>query len=134
MPNSPTVAAMHDLRAAARRMAAALAEGRIPGFIEALNASRRGHYALHESCDNETLRRFFTALDPYILGGKACGAGGGGFVVVYTKPGAKGACTRIAESLGGTVWPFTMDCEGVVSWEEEPWGADEIRPLERRAE
>ena len=126
MPDSPTIAAMDGLRAAALRMADALTAGRMDEVIGALNASRHHHYALHESCDSDTLRRFFTALNPYILGGKACGAGGGGFIVIYARPGCKGTCAEIAESLGGIVWPFTMDTEGAVAWQEPAWSAQEL--------
>lgn len=129
LANSPTIAAMNGLRAAAHRMAGALEAGSLAGFVEALNASRRHHYALHESCDNDTLRRFFAALDPYILGGKVCGAGGGGFIVVCARPGGKRACTDAAEALGGSVWPFKMDPVGALVWEEPDWTPEEIGRL-----
>ncbi len=126
LPKSPTIAAMNGLRGAAFRMAAALEAGSLDGFIEALNASRRHHYALHESCDNDVLRGYFSRLDPFILGGKTCGAGGGGFIVVCVKPACKKACVEAAEELGGTVWPFKLDQEGALAWEEPDWSAEEI--------
>jgi D-glycero-alpha-D-manno-heptose-7-phosphate kinase len=129
MENSPTVAAMHGLRAAARRMSAALEAGDIEGFIEALNASRNNHYALHESCDNDELRRYFRELAPHLLAGKTCGAGGGGFIVLLTKPGHKPACAAAAEKLGGLVWPWKMDTEGLAVWEEACWEGGELERL-----
>jgi galactokinase/mevalonate kinase-like predicted kinase len=107
---------MDRLKAAANKMASALETGDMTGFVSALNDSRKGHYALHESCDGDVLRSFFTTLDPYILGGKTCGAGGGGFIVVVTRPGCKQQCIAAAESLGGDVWPFQMDEQGAVVW------------------
>ena len=133
LPNSPTVAAMDRLKAAARAMAEALEAGNVRAFADALNESRRNHYALHDSCDSETLRAFFGKLDPHILGGKTCGAGGGGFIAVLTKPGHKNACAEAAESLGGTVWPFTLDREGAVAWEEAEWSAEEVTDLRHLA-
>src|SRR4051812_30370045 len=118
MPNSPTVAAMDRLKAAANKMADALEAGDVTGFADALNESRRSHYALHPSCDSDRLREFFEKLDPFILGGKTCGAGGGGFIAVLARPGFKQACVDAAESLGGEVWPFKMDHQGAIAWDE----------------
>jgi len=129
MENSPTVAAMHGLRAAAKIMSAALEAGQIEGFIQALNSSRQNHYALHESCDNEVLRRYFKELAPHILAGKTCGAGGGGFIVVLTRPGHKSACMKAAEAMGGIVWPWKMDTEGLKIWQESPWTGAELEAL-----
>jgi D-glycero-alpha-D-manno-heptose-7-phosphate kinase len=134
MPNSPTIAAMDGLKAAACAMADALESGDINGFAASLNASRRHHYALHPSCDSDTLRAFFDKLDRFILGGKTCGAGGGGFIVVLARPGHRQDCLEIAQQLGGEVWQFKMDDEGVVAWEEPDWAAadlDELKSLAR---
>lgn len=126
LPQSPTIAAMNGLRGEALRMADALEAGSLGGFIDALNASRRFHYALHESCDSEVLRTYFSRLDPFILGGKTCGAGGGGFIVVCVRPGCKQACVDAAEDLGGTVWPFKLDLDGASAWEEPDWDDEDI--------
>jgi galactokinase/mevalonate kinase-like predicted kinase len=129
MENSPTIAAMDRLKAAAIRMADALEAGSIDGFVEALNDSRKNHYALHSSCDSDVLRRYFDKLGPYIVGGKTCGAGGGGFIAVVTRPGYKFACADAAKALGGEVWPLKVDEHGAIAWAEEPWSADEIAEL-----
>jgi len=133
MTNSPTIAAMDRLKAAAFRMADALEAGNIPEFLESLNDSRQNHYALHPSCDSDTLRRFFTKLGPFIDGGKTCGAGGGGFVVVVTKPGYKQVCLEAAESLGGMVWPCKIDDQGAIGWEEADWSGATLADLRSRA-
>jgi len=117
--DSPTIRAMNELKAAARRAAPALAAGDLETYIECLNHSRLNHYALHPSCDSERLRQFFDALAPHIRGGKTCGAGGGGFIFVHAKPGQRDKCARIAEGIGGSVWDFKFDQEGLVTREEE---------------
>jgi D-glycero-alpha-D-manno-heptose-7-phosphate kinase len=116
LPNSPTIAAMDRLKEQAHRCADALRNGDLATYVDAMNISRVNHYALHPSCDSDELRRYFAALDPHILGGKACGAGGGGFIAVYTKPGNRFECKQAAEALGGLVWPLTLDRDGVVAW------------------
>src|SRR5262245_1678154 len=134
MENSPTIAAMDALKTAACTMADALEAGDMSGFVEALNQSRRNHYALHSSCDSDRLRQFFAKLHPLILGGKTCGAGGGGFIVVVTKPGYKHACAEAAEALGGKVWPFKMDHQGTIGWEEVEWTPAEVADLKSLAQ
>ena len=129
MENSPVIAAMDNLKHAAQRMSAALTSDDRDGFIEALNDSRRNHYALHHSCDSDVLRKYFSELDACILGGKTAGAGGGGYIFVYTKPGFKKRCIEIAESLGGIVKACKLDLNGVISWEEDEFSPAEIKAL-----
>lgn len=117
LPNSPTIAAMDRLKEQAYRAAEALRSGDLATYVDAMNVSRESHYALHESCDSDELRHYFHELEPHILGGKACGAGGGGFITVYTKPDCRRQCLKTAESLGGLVWPLTLDRGGVLSWQ-----------------
>ena len=89
LEDSPTVAAMIRLREEAGKMAAALEAGDLDGYVDSLNASCRNLYRLHPSCDSEAHRRYFDDLDDVILGGKTCGAGGGGVMLVFTKPGRR---------------------------------------------
>jgi len=127
--NSPTIRAMDHLKAAAQRMAQALETGDIDGYVEALNSSRVNHYALHPSCDSPKLREFFEALAPSIRGGKTCGAGGGGFIVVLAKPGQRKECFQIAEALGGRVWNVKLDQTGLFTWQESPSAPNDIAAL-----
>ena len=128
-PDSPTVRAMDNLKAAALKMAQALKVGRIEDYVEALNCARVNHYALHSSCDSDSLRKFFQELSPYIRGGKACGAGGGGFIMVHAKPDHRKDCIRIGEGLGGMVWPMHLDHLGLVTWEEAASSAAEVEAI-----
>jgi len=118
LENSPTIRAMDELKAAAQQMASALRTGDIGTYIECLNHSRTNHYALHESCDSDGLRKFFRELAPHIRGGKTCGAGGGGFILVHAKPNQRKECVRIAQSLGGTAFDLKLDQDGLKTWEE----------------
>lgn len=129
LENSPTIRAMDNLKAAAQRMAAALQAGDLATYVECLNRSRHSHYALHESCDSERLREFFHALEPYIRGGKTCGAGGGGFILVHMKPDRRKDCVQIAESVGGRVWNFKLDDDGLRTWAEPASSPEEIQAL-----
>lgn len=118
--NSPTVKAMHGLAGAAQRMASALSAADLDTYVQCLNSSRQNHYALHPSCDSDTLRQFFAALAPHIDAGKTCGAGGGGFIFVHMKPDCRNECIAAAEELGGKVWDFAFDQNGLTTQESEP--------------
>lgn len=118
LENSPTIRAMDNLKAAAQRMARALQAGDLDSYVDCLNLSRVNHYALHESCDSASLRKFFTALEPHIRGGKTCGAGGGGFMLIHMRPNHRKDCIAIAGSLGGKTWDFKLDDEGLKTWSE----------------
>jgi D-glycero-alpha-D-manno-heptose-7-phosphate kinase len=131
-PNSPTVRAMDNLKYAAQKMARALEAGDINTYLDCLNRSRVNHYALHASCDSDTLREFFNELSPYILGGKACGAGGGGFIFIHAKPHCRKECMQKAESIGGMVWNFQLDDLGLLTWEEPASSAQEIETFRSR--
>ena len=131
-PNSPTVRAMDNLKAAAQTMARALAADDVAGYVDALNTARQNHYALHPSCDSDTLRKFFHELSPSIRGGKACGAGGGGFIMVHAKPDCRKLCIQTAEALDGMVWPMHLDDRGLMTWEETPSSPEQIEAFRRR--
>ncbi len=115
-PDSPTLAAMRQLRATAQAMADALTAGRLAQYAEMLTEACRGLYALHPSCDSPVLQRFYEAVGDSVLGGKTCGAGGGGYLVVFTRRGRRRDCIRRAESAGGKVEPVQIDWHGVQTW------------------
>jgi D-glycero-alpha-D-manno-heptose-7-phosphate kinase len=124
--DSPVVDAMTHLREAARKMAQALEAGELAGFVSAMNESCTNLYRLHPSCDCEGHRRCMRQLGDLIAAGKTCGAGGGGFLLVYAKPGCRRECIREAERMGALVWPVNIDFAGVTSWSAEPTPTEDI--------
>lgn len=126
MEDSPVIVAMVNLKDAAQKMVAALEAGDFETYAEQLNRSRMNHYRLHESCDNDDLRKYFSILEPDIMAGKTCGAGGGGYIVVLCKPGKASVVTRKAEALGASVSTVTVDQEGVTTWKEPSFTAEEL--------
>lgn len=134
-PNSQTLPALRALHAQALEMAGALEAEDLAGYSRALSASCRQLYNLHAACDSPEHRRYFAALADLIEGGKTCGAGGGGFMLVLTKPGRRRECIRRAESMGALVWPVTIDRCGVSTWPERPYADEQIevfRQIARR--
>lgn len=125
--NSSTLQALQMLHQQADSMAEALEAGDLSEYAATLNESCRQLYRIHESCDSVEHRRYSEALADLILGAKTCGAGGGGFLFVFTKPGRRQECIRRVEGMGGLVWPVTIDFCGVTSWLERSLDIDEIQ-------
>ncbi len=118
LPQSTTLQAMFDLRAQAELMTERLEAGDLAGYAGAMQRCRFHHYGLHESCDSPRLRQCFKLLDPLILGGKACGAGGGGFILVCAQPDRYRECVAAVEGMAPLVWPVAVSSTGVESWTE----------------
>ena len=130
-PGSKTLEAMFELRSEAERMARALEAGDLEGYARALGGSCRGLYSLHESCDSAEHRAVFEKVDGLILGGKTCGAGGGGFLLLCAKPGLREECAVRVGELGAASWPFEFDFDGVSASEEPAWSEEELEGYRR---
>jgi D-glycero-alpha-D-manno-heptose-7-phosphate kinase len=46
-------------------------------------------------------------------GGKICGAGGGGYLLIASPPEARASVRAALEAMGGQFAPFEVDPEGV---------------------
>ena len=130
---SKTREAMFRLRESAQKMGSALEAGDVDSYVRELNTSCDALYQLHSSCDSDAHRNLLAALGDSIEGRKTCGAGGGGFLLVHSRPGRRAECVRRAEAAGGLVWPLIVDDSGVVSWEEAPSAPEEIERLRNAA-
>lgn len=58
-----------------------------------------------------------------LLGGKACGAGGGGCIVLLCEPDREHVVRRDVEDLGGQCIEFNFDHEGLAVWEPRSNGS-----------
>lgn len=62
---------------------------------------------------------FSVARDAGLLGGKACGAGGGGCIVLLCEPDCEHLVRQNVEDLGGECIDFNFDYDGLVIWEPD---------------
>jgi D-glycero-alpha-D-manno-heptose-7-phosphate kinase len=131
--NPVTLSALRALHSQGESMAAALEAGDFGGYAAALNESCRQLYNLHAGCDCPDHRRCFQELADLIVAGKTCGAGGGGFLLVFARQGRRSDCARRAEEMGALVWPVTIDPYGVRTWLESPFDDAEIEHFRRAA-
>ncbi|MCL6519949.1 MAG: hypothetical protein K6T99_08955 [Armatimonadetes bacterium] len=109
-----TVNALYNLRNVAIRMKTVLLNGDLNEFAELLNQNWKHQKQLDASITNEQIEELFDeAFKVGAIGGKACGAGGGGCVLFFTEPGKYDKVASVVEKLGSRVIPFKFEFEGL---------------------
>lgn len=80
-------------------------------------AAWEAHKKLHPQVTNDTLESFFaTACKAGALGGKVCGAGGGGTMIFYCDRDRDYAVKQELRDLGGTIFDWSVDHQGLLIW------------------
>jgi D-glycero-alpha-D-manno-heptose-7-phosphate kinase len=106
---------MNDL---ADEMRGVLLRGDLTGMGELLTAVWTAHKRLHPAVTNEVLESFFEAAQHAgALGGRVCGAGGGGTMMFWCDRDKDYAVKRRLRELGGTIFDWSVDREGLLIWE-----------------
>jgi galactokinase/mevalonate kinase-like predicted kinase len=97
----------------------ALLEGDLDSFGELMTQHWKANKEMDPGSTNPFIDRLFEQFQPYIVGGKLVGAGGGGFAEVIVKDGE--AALGLAEMLERTyleedvrVWPCQIVEKGLV--------------------
>jgi D-glycero-alpha-D-manno-heptose-7-phosphate kinase len=118
--NPATVNALYALRSGAVRMKDVLEQGDVEAFGEVIGDSWTHQKALDASVTNETIETFFEmAEESGALHGKACGAGGGGCLLFFTKEGHQNAVADALSVAGARVIPFRFEFNGLQVTREE---------------
>lgn len=108
------VDALLTMRDSAYEAREALLSGDWEGFGKILTLQFECAKRLHPTTTSPDIERLFESLSDLILGGKPCGAGGGGCVLFLCKsPQAKEEGERRAREMGFSVYPFKFDFEGL---------------------
>ena len=112
-----TLDALRNLRDIAQRMKEALLNGNLEAFGLLLSENWENQKALHPSVTNQQIDALFkTALANGALGGKACGAGGGGCIVFYSEPDREHEVRRELEKAGVNIIDLNLDFSGLRIW------------------
>jgi D-glycero-alpha-D-manno-heptose-7-phosphate kinase len=107
---------MKKLVALAHRTKRVMERGDIEEFGAILRESCMLQFALHRSIADPRIRQGLDALDraKVMMGGRPCGAGGGGAVMFLIKEGMVEEAISILEGLGyGTIIPWQCDFKGL---------------------
>jgi D-glycero-alpha-D-manno-heptose-7-phosphate kinase len=109
-----TVNALSTLRNVAFSMRYALTLGRLDEFAELMNENWAAQKKLDDSITNEQIETLFEeAFKHGAVGGKACGAGGGGCVLFFADKDRRGEVEQTVEKLGSHIIPFKFEFGGL---------------------
>lgn len=109
-----TVDALFGLRNIAFSMRYVLLAGRLNEFAELMNENWACQKKLDASITNDQIEELFSeAFKEGAVSGKACGAGGGGCVLFFTKPDSRQKVEKVVERLGSRIIPFKFEFGGL---------------------
>jgi D-glycero-alpha-D-manno-heptose-7-phosphate kinase len=115
---SETRGALREMNALADEMRGRLLRGDLSEMGEFLTAVWTAHKRLHPAVTNEVLDGFLAgALEAGALGGRVCGAGGGGTMMFWCDRDKDYAVKRRLREMGGTIFDWSVDGEGLMIWE-----------------
>lgn len=109
--------ALLGMSEAADAMRLSLLEGRLDDVGALLTEVWELHKRLHPDVTNDAIEALYTvAMDAGALGGRVCGAGGGGTLLFYCPPPADYHVARALEAAGADVLDVSIDRTGLLVW------------------
>ena len=115
-----TIEAIANLRLIASEMRDSLLSGDLEQFGKLLHRNWQNQKRLHPSVSTPQIDRLFDiAYSNGSIGGKACGAGGGGCLVFFCDPGKKPVVERKLRGAGAQTLNFSFDFSGLQTWASE---------------
>ena len=110
--------ALLGIREAALEMRAALEAEDMARVGTTLDANWEHQKQLYPEMTTPKIEALFSVARPEgVLGAKACGAGGGGCVLLLCAPDREHRVRRAVEDLGGQVIEFEFDHQGLRTWD-----------------
>lgn len=114
--------ALKNIRQAAIEMRDALLAQDLVRVGQVLDFNWQNQKRLYEEMTTPKIEALFHAARPEgVLGGKACGAGGGGCICLLCEPDREHKVRFAVEDLGGHIIEFQFDHQGLQVWDTE-WG------------
>jgi D-glycero-alpha-D-manno-heptose-7-phosphate kinase len=111
------VNALDELKALTIDMKNALLQGKLNDFGELLHVAWDQKKKLAKQITNPHIDELYAAARGLgALGGKILGAGGGGYLLVYSPFQVKHLISQRLEELGGQVIEFGFDMHGLQTW------------------
>ncbi len=113
-----TLDALKNLKQIAVAIKDALLGDDLSAFGKLLSDNWENQKRLHASITNSQIDSLFDlALKNGAVGGKACGAGGGGCLIFFCYPDREHLVRKKLEETGVTMIDFNFDFEGLQTWE-----------------
>lgn len=112
-----TVEALRNLKRIAHELKDSLLAGDLAEFAKLMQANWENQKALHPSTTNELVDHLFEVAHANgAIGGKACGAGGGGCILFYCAENTEHLVRKGLISEGAQIIDFNLEDEGVQTW------------------
>ena len=112
-----TLDALRNLKQIAVEMKNTLLKGDLLYFGNLLNDNWHNQKKLHASVADSRIDSLFDlALSNGAIGGKACGAGGGGCLIFYCADDREHVVRRNLQDAGCDIIDFNFDFEGLQTW------------------
>ena len=112
------LAAMEELKAITVELKNALLQGKLDDFGKLLDVAWNNKKKMAKQITNPAIDQLYaTARRHGALGGKILGAGGGGYLLIYSDFEKKHKIAEELEKIGGQVVEFTFDSEGLQTWQ-----------------
>ncbi|HEY4053079.1 MAG TPA: hypothetical protein VGL74_05025 [Terriglobales bacterium] len=117
-----SVEALHEIKALAYRMSAALEIGDLMGFAAMLNESWHAKKRVSSRISNSRIDLLYDlALRSGALGGKITGAGGGGFLLLFCEPQHQERVRQALSIEGLKEMTFNFDFQGAQVLVNDPF-------------
>jgi len=112
--NQKTVSKMHTIKETALEMYEALKKGDLDGFGQTLRKEWENRRDLAEGVTNETIDRMVEdARQAGAIASKICGAGGGGCMITFVKPGKREAVIESLVNAGAQLMDYRISSRGL---------------------
>ncbi len=124
--DSRMIQPLTNLREAGRMMREAILDEDLTRVGEVLDLNWQNQKRLYDEMTTPKIEALFSVARPAgLLGGKACGAGGGGCIVLLAEPDREHIVRRNVEDLGGQCIDFHFDRDGLRVWRPPMKGCEQ---------
>jgi D-glycero-alpha-D-manno-heptose-7-phosphate kinase len=114
------VGALQDMTACAEQIRVAYLEGRLEDAGREFSRVWELHKTLHPDVTNERIEELYrVAFEAGAIGGRVCGAGGGGTMLFHCGRGREYAVKQALREAGATLFDFSFDFQGLFLWTEK---------------
>lgn len=111
---------LQGMSAAAEEIRLHLLAGRLQAAGRELSRIWELHKTLHSDVTNDRIEELYgIATEQGAIGGRVCGAGGGGTMLFHCAPNREFAVKQALRAAGATVFDFSFDLQGLFLWQAD---------------
>jgi len=115
-----SIVMLHQIKRQVIQMKQALLEGPLDQIGPLLHVGWHSKKQTASDISNNLVEELYrAALRAGSTGGKICGAGGGGYMMLYCPGNTRYAVIDALRPFGGEVHPIKFESEGLVTWDEK---------------